>query len=451
MRSGRAPLSGEEFEARLASALADGGQRVFLGTGAFPAGCVLLAALSGGADSTAMTAALAAVFSRQGPGAPVLHCLHVNHNLRNAAECSGDEAAAAALSKKLALPFHAYRVPCGIIAAWAARHGTGLEAAARRFRYAALTKEARRLGARAILTAHTRDDRLETVLMGVLRGSGPAGLGAMSAPATARRPPAIPVIRPLLYLGHEDALAYLAGRGLSHRTDPSNAGTRFLRSRVRNLLVPLLNREFSGWERPLLRLNETQARAAAFLAGEAARLAWETADGGLSLPSQEFFARNPLVREEALFAALDTLGGGETRPKRDALRAFASGTGKTACDLGKFRLETTRGRVRVIRCGSASLQSFSLLIKTRGTYKLNLSGGLVCEVRAAKISCAKMPCTGGFYTGLPLVLRRTGQTARIEALDAAGRAALLDLRGKVLYKRGGTDAAFYCTVRCPVC
>lgn len=415
----------------------------------------MLAALSGGADSTAMTAALAAVFSRQGPGAPVLHCLHVNHNIRNAAECSGDEAAAAALCKSLSLPFHVHRVPRGIIEARAARYGTGLEAAARRFRYAALAKEARRLGARAILTAHTRDDRLENVLMAVLRGSGPAGLGAMSAPYTARRTPAIPVIRPLLYLGHDDALAYLAGRGLSHRTDPSNAGTRFLRSRVRHLLVPLLNREFSGWERPLLRLNETQALAAAFLAGEAARLVWETADGGLSLPSQEFFAQNPLVREEALFAALDTLGGGETRPKRDALRAFVSGTGKTACDLGKFRLENTGGRVRVKRCGPASLQSlqsFSLLIKNMGTYKLDLSGGLVCEVRAAYSPCAKPPASnaGGFYASLPLVLRRTEQMARIEALDAAGRAALLDLRGKVLEKRNGADA-FYCTICCPVC
>jgi tRNA(Ile)-lysidine synthase len=392
-----------------------------------------------------MTAALAAIFSRLGPDAPVLHCLHVNHNIRNAAECSGDEKAAAALCESLSLPFHIHRVPRGMIQERAVRRGTGLEAAARRFRYAAFVKEARRLGARAILTAHTRDDRLETILMAVLRGSGPAGLGAMSAPYT--NPPAIPVIRPLLYLTHEDALAYLAGRGLSHRTDPSNADTRFFRSRVRHLLVPLLNREFSGWEQPLLRLNETQALAASFLAGEASRLSWENTDGGLSLPSKDFFALSPLVREEALFAALDTLdvpGGGETRPRRDAVRVFASGS-TMACDLGKFRLENTGGHVRAKRYDSSSFQSFSVLIKSRGTYKLDLSGGLVCEVQAAEMS-REVRRSGGFYAGLPLVLRRTGQAARIEALDAKGRAAFLDLQGNLLQKRSGADAAFYCTI-----
>jgi tRNA(Ile)-lysidine synthase len=391
-----------------------------------------------------MTAALAAIFSRLGPGAPILHCLHVNHNIRNAAECSGDEEAAAALCESLSLPFHICRIPRGMIQERAARRGTGMEAAARRFRYAALAKEARRLEAQAILTAHTRDDRLENILMAVLRGSGPAGLGAMSVPHAARQTPQNPpVIRPLLHVTHEEALAYLAGRGLSYRTDPSNADTRFFRSRTRHLLIPLLNREFPGWEQPLLRLNETQALAAAFLAGEASRLSWENTDGGLSLSSKDFFAQNLLVREEALFAALDTLdvpGGGETRPRRDAVRMFSSGA-VAACDLGKFRVENTGGRVRVKRCDSALFQSFSVLIKNRGTYKLDLFGGLVCEVRTAE-----MPRTGGFYAGLPLVLRRTGQAARIEALDAKGRAALLDLRGKVLEKRNGVDAAFYCTI-----
>ena len=86
--------------------------------------------------------------------------------------------------------------------------------------------------AAAIVTAHTRDDQLETVLMRVMRGSGARGLAALYAPS--------PVVRPFIELPRAALAAYAAERGLRHVEDPSNASRRHLRNRVRLDLLPAL-------------------------------------------------------------------------------------------------------------------------------------------------------------------------------------------------------------------
>jgi tRNA(Ile)-lysidine synthase len=418
----------EDFERRLAA-----------GLGRRPAGAVFLAALSGGADSTAMTAGLAALRdaarldaarSDTPAAAFSFHCLHVNHNIRDPEECAADEDAVRELCRRLSVPLRVCRAPPGLIRARA--RGRGLEAAARLFRHAALRGEARRTGAQAILVAHTQNDLLETILMAVLRGAGPAGLGVWRRAGGNTGP--VPVIRPLAGFSREEVIAYLRARGFSWREDPSNADTRFLRSRVRRRLIPLLDSEFPHWRGPLLRLNETQALTANFLAAEARRaLRWEACGGALSVNAADFFAQSPVIREEALFAALDDLGA--ARPRRAALEAFVRGE-QRARDLGGLRLENREGRVSVMP-RTAGGCGFSVLIKSFGGYKLE-GHGLVLTVNAEG---------GNFRVFLPFTLRTArgggvyGGGACIEARDRAGQAALFDTRGKLLRKRKDQGAA----------
>jgi tRNA(Ile)-lysidine synthase len=378
---------------------------------------VFLAEVSGGADSTAMLAALAALRDaapRAAGGCFVLRCLHVEHGLRPAGESRGDAGFVLGLCEKLAVPCRVVSVPPGKIAEAARRLGTGIEAAARLYRRRILAREARRLAAEygrdvCILTAHTADDLRETVLMRVLRGSGPAGLAAMPR----RRGP---LLRPLLGLDRADVLRYLGEKNIPYRTDSTNADNRFFRNRVRNCLVPRLDGLFPRWKRALEALAETQALTADFIAGEALRrVCWEGAGRGkaaeLRTAAAAFFSQPPLIREEALFQAIDRLLRGESAAatRRAVLRRFCRG-GCSAADLGPLRIRREASLLILSPPKAAVSESgFALLIKEPGLYKLKrvtieVKPGLYREAEGAGPE-AEPPRRPGFFACLPLLVR----------------------------------------------
>ena len=220
-----------------------------------------MAAVSGGADSTALLVALCAVLDRSGEafgGKAALYCVHINHNLRGQ-EAAEDAQFTKNLCGKLDVPFKLFTVPAGEIHKQAARHGCGIEAAAREVRHAIFREEAERLGASRILIAHTRDDLLETILFRLLRGSAPAGLSPMPQDSGT-------IFRPLLGLSRAEILRYLDLKKIPYRTDSTNDDLNFTRNRIRHTLIPALTKHFSGWEAELLFFADTQRRTAAHLA-----------------------------------------------------------------------------------------------------------------------------------------------------------------------------------------
>ena len=186
---------------------------------------LVLAACSGGADSTAMSAALAFQAPRLGlRGGAVV----VDHGLQDgSAERSS---AAAAILRDLGLD------PVEVVTASPTGPG-GPEAAAREARYAALDGTADRLGAAAVLLGHTRDDQAETVLLGLARGSGARSLAGMPGRRGRYR-------RPLLDLPRATVRA--AADGLPTWEDPHNAEDAFTRSRVRHHVLPLLEQQLGN-------------------------------------------------------------------------------------------------------------------------------------------------------------------------------------------------------------
>jgi tRNA(Ile)-lysidine synthase len=147
----------------------------------------------------------------------------IDHGLRGAAAGELDLARGVALG--LDLPFSTTRVEVA--------PGANLQARARRARYEALEEAARAAGGALIATAHTADDRAETVLLRLLRGTGPHGLSVLPPRAGDR-------IRPIVRVSRADVLAHLARHRLPCAEDPSNRDPRYLRVRVRHELVPLL-------------------------------------------------------------------------------------------------------------------------------------------------------------------------------------------------------------------
>jgi tRNA(Ile)-lysidine synthase len=194
----------------------------------------VLVAVSGGADSVALVRAMQALKSG-GPGR--LAVAHFNHRLRADAS-DADAEFVAALCGSLGLEClrgHAQTLLAGA--------ADGLEAAAREARYDFLRRAAEQAGARYVATAHTADDQAETILHHVLRGTGLWGLAGMR-PA---RPlgPAVTLVRPLLDLGRDDVLGYLAALGQEFRDDTTNTDLRFTRNRIRHELLPLVKRDIA--------------------------------------------------------------------------------------------------------------------------------------------------------------------------------------------------------------
>jgi tRNA(Ile)-lysidine synthase len=202
-------------------------------------GHTVLVAVSGGLDSTVLADALAVMAGSLRSPALRVAIGHVHHGLRGA-EADADQAAVAAQAERLGVPFAAERVaPHALREGASSRDRPTLQEAARMLRYAALERIAAQLGADRIATAHHANDQAETVLLRLLRGTGPDGLAGIP-----ERSPDGRVVRPLLRLTHADLETYARARGLAWREDRSNASPDYARNRVRAFL-PMLAREFN--------------------------------------------------------------------------------------------------------------------------------------------------------------------------------------------------------------
>jgi tRNA(Ile)-lysidine synthase len=226
-------------------------------------------AISGGADSVALLRAMLTLKTEYG-GAGRLFVAHFNHGLR-AAESDADAAWVSALCERFDVPIEVGAANVGQIAA---DQGDGWEAAARAARYGFLCASAERVGARFVVTAHTADDQVETVLHRIVRGTGLAGLTGIAQ----CRPlsPSVSLVRPMLATHRSEVVEYLRQLGQEYRIDSSNADSRFTRNRVRSELLPLLRTRFnSNVDGALLRLAAQAEETQRFLEQQAAEIARE--------------------------------------------------------------------------------------------------------------------------------------------------------------------------------
>jgi tRNA(Ile)-lysidine synthase len=187
----------------------------------------ILLAVSGGCDSVALLRAIHAI-RQTGPGR--ICVAHVNHQLR--VDADHDEAFVVQLCRQLNVHCEVGRVSID--------GSTGIEAAARSARYQFLEQAAERLGARYVVTAHTADDQVETILHRIVRGTGIGGLVGM---ARTRPIGHATLIRPLLKVRHAVLEDYLNTLGKSEKPfciDSSNTDLHYTRNRIRHELLPWL-------------------------------------------------------------------------------------------------------------------------------------------------------------------------------------------------------------------
>jgi tRNA(Ile)-lysidine synthase len=206
----------------------------------------IVLAVSGGPDSIALMW-LAARWRHGLARGPRLIAVTVDHGLR--AEAAREAREVKHLARTLDLPHRTMR--------WTgAKPKTGLPAAARAARYRLLVQAAWAGGATHILTAHTRDDQAETLLMRLVRGSGIAGLAAM---ARQSERDGVLLARPFLQVSKSQLIATLRKAGIGFADDPTNRDAGFTRPRLR-AIMPALAAE-GGDTRSLARLAARLARA----------------------------------------------------------------------------------------------------------------------------------------------------------------------------------------------
>lgn len=192
----------------------------------------LVAAVSGGADSSAMLLLLTDTQSRHGWR---IRAAHIDHGIQSEAVRSRFRSAAEALAAAAGVPLDIREADTP---AEAAQSSDGLEAAARRVRYDALASVALERGAAVVAVAHTLDDQAETVLLHILRGSGLDGLSGM--PVLRELTKDARLIRPLLDVAREDTEAVCRAYGWEPVDDPSNDDLAHTRNRIRRTLLPIM-------------------------------------------------------------------------------------------------------------------------------------------------------------------------------------------------------------------
>jgi tRNA(Ile)-lysidine synthase len=362
-----------------------------------------LVAVSGGPDSVALLDLLARTRDVHGLDLVVAHADHGIHP-----ESDRVAEQVRALAAAYGVPFETELLRLGPSAG---------ETLARARRYAWLEQVRVRVGAAVIFTAHHADDQVETVLMRVLSGSGPAGLAGMG-PVSGK------LVRPLLPFSHADLVRYVHDRELQTWLDPANSDPRHLRSWIRARLLPRLRERLPGVDASLLRVSRHAARD---------RAAWDAVLE--ALPGLDLRVEN-----EGISVAAASLGDYDSALTQAVILALAR---RVSCRLGPARigrvlelLDRGMSGARVpLGAGWIAEVGFGRLRLVPAEPELTVEPWSLADPRGEgtwgrwKFRWQPAPAPGhqdrvglsAWFTPEPLTVRRWSPGEKVKPLGAAGR------------------------------
>lgn len=217
---------------------------------------MIILAISGGVDSMVMFDLVKHIH-------PKTHIIvaHFDHSLRGA-ESDGDRECIANICKNENITFEVEKMD---IATLAQTEKMSIEMSARKYRYAFLLRVAQQYNAHAILTAHHLDDRIETMLFNLIRGSKLAGITSLAHVSSIENRT---LIRPLLDVPKSEIYTYAREHHLEFREDSTNTNTTYLRNHLRQEVLPLFEKvnlhyrrslaDFIGYSEEMIAYIDTQ-------------------------------------------------------------------------------------------------------------------------------------------------------------------------------------------------
>lgn len=270
-------------------------------------GAKLVVAVSGGPDSVCLLHLLSNLKTTLGLD---LHVAHLDHQLRGVAS-SADAEYVMVLAQGLGLPFSIEQAD---VKAIQKSSKMTLEEAAREVRYSFLSDVCDRVGAHYIVTGHTQNDNVETILLHIVRGSGTRGLVGLR-PLTPRTIGGreITIVRPMLDITKEEILDYCQRLGLEPRADASNLELSPLRNKIRLKLLPILEGYNSNIAGALLRLSASASDELDYLDERVAELWRKVAHqecAVITLDKKGIQGIHPALLRQLLRHCLEQLPGG---------------------------------------------------------------------------------------------------------------------------------------------
>jgi tRNA(Ile)-lysidine synthase len=242
----------------------------------------IVVAVSGGPDSVALLHLLHRLSGRMGWE---LIVAHVNHQFRRE-ESAREATYVSALAEQLQIHCEVGEID---VPEYILQHALNAQAAAREKRYEFLHQVAARYGAGKIALAHHADDQAETVLMRIIRGTGPSGLAGI---ASKRREHNVDLIRPLMGIYKSEIMAFLHANGIEACRDSSNEQRKYFRNQLRLDVMPFLQQYNNQLPQSLNRLARVMRDEGDFIENEAKRI---LADLVSVSPTQCTFSRKNFI------------------------------------------------------------------------------------------------------------------------------------------------------------
>ena len=294
----------------------------------------LAVAVSGGVDSVCLLHWLV----RSGMDVTVLH---VHHHLRSAAD---DEASyVATMCQELGVPYHIFH--------WTGeKPSTGLEAAARDVRYKFMTDFCHENHIDALAIAHQADDKIETFLMNLARGSGVYGLSSIRSVSYRD---GVKIIRPLLDVYRSELVKYCDANDIKYFHDEMNDDENYTRVKIRknrHLLSDMLG---ITDDRILLAINNLGRARDALEMDVSERVRSVLYDDYALFPDSFLFDVPPHIGLKFLGILIQTIGGGEYQPRLNSLN-FALSKLHDDCKftLGHCTIRRFHGQILIVPEGS---------------------------------------------------------------------------------------------------
>lgn len=269
-------------------------------------------AVSGGADSISLLISLNEIFSNR-----LLRVITVDHGIRSDEESSGDALFVKKICDSLGIVCFVKKVPQGLISQKAESEHLSVEDVARKMRYSFFESFISENNIQFLCLAHNKNDFLETLLMRFLQGSSSEGSRGIAVKKGK-------YLRPLINISRDEIESYLKCKNQKWRTDATNKDTKYLRNRIRNILVPVLNENFKGWDKALLNGAKKTVCDDDFIREEIDKKILKykenTADldcncqGGIRIERSSFYSLHPALQRRLFFSLLNKAGFGDRFP-----------------------------------------------------------------------------------------------------------------------------------------
>lgn len=362
--------------------------------------------VSGGADSMALLQS--AILLREkfyGEEGAIFVVVSVNHNIRPKEESLADALFVKEFCKKHnKIDFVLVDFELGQVETVAKNRGRGVEEAARFLRYQSFTSIVKEKSCNFFCLAHNQNDQLETLLLRFLQGSGDGV--SQGIPAVRDF-----FIRPLLQVSRHEIEEFLSVQKLDYRVDKTNGENQYLRNRCRNLLIPLLDKEFSGWNKAILAGAKKRQDDKDYIVSLLPDDFWKQKNEDVICATwNSFLLLHPALRRRVLFKGLNLLGVEERIPfylfeslvygknKMEKGRVFSINGVEVFSEKDEIFIRKIKKEFEEV--------GFSLLIDRVGIYSVLGKEFLVEEKpHSSSLECEKKLCLLGNEFTPPFLIR----------------------------------------------